>query len=182
MLVDPCNTRPSVLDHRPTGSPPQLLLLDEVEGDLIQMAKDGAFDLIAHGCNCFQTMNAGVALQLATQFPEIRSSDRRTIYGDRAKLGTYSSTQVYANNSARLLTILNCYTQFRYGRPNNGQTNCDYTAIKAVMTRINTEFEGRHLGIPKIGAGLAGGKWSLIRQIIFSNTPNIRVTIVHYLQ
>jgi O-acetyl-ADP-ribose deacetylase (regulator of RNase III) len=27
-----------------------------IKGDLIQLAKDGKFDLIVHGCNCFCTM------------------------------------------------------------------------------------------------------------------------------
>jgi O-acetyl-ADP-ribose deacetylase (regulator of RNase III) len=135
MLVDSIRSLPPALDYR-ESSPKEssVEMLNEVEGDLIEMAMDGAFDVIAHGCNCFHTMNAGIAARLATQCPGIRSSDRRTIYGDRAKLGTYSSTEVYPNNSARLLTILNCYTQFRYGRTNNGRPNCDYAAIGAVMT------------------------------------------------
>ena len=33
-----------------------------VKGDLIKSAKEGQFDVIIHGCNCFNTMGAGIAL------------------------------------------------------------------------------------------------------------------------
>lgn len=35
--------------------------MKEIEGDLIQMALNGDFDIIAHGCNCFNTMRSGIA-------------------------------------------------------------------------------------------------------------------------
>jgi len=35
-----------------------------VDGDLVQMAKEGKFDVIAHGCNCFCAMGAGIAPQI----------------------------------------------------------------------------------------------------------------------
>lgn len=28
-------------------------------GDLLKLADDGQFDVIVHGCNCFNTMGAG---------------------------------------------------------------------------------------------------------------------------
>ena len=33
----------------------------EVEGNLIDLALEGRFDLIAHGCNCHKIMGAGIA-------------------------------------------------------------------------------------------------------------------------
>jgi O-acetyl-ADP-ribose deacetylase (regulator of RNase III) len=158
--------------------------VNQLQGNLVQMALQGAFDLIAHGCNCFHTMNAGLALQLATRFPAIRHTDRQTRYGDRGKLGTYSSTSIVLDTSLKGLTILNCYTQYLYGRPKTGKDglspHCDYAAIRQVMAQINSAFTGQHLGIPRIGAGLAGGRWSLIERIILNNTQDLRVTIVHF--
>lgn len=40
----------------------------EVNGDLIKLAKRGEFDVIGHGCNCFCTMGAGIAPQMAEAF------------------------------------------------------------------------------------------------------------------
>ena len=33
----------------------------EIEGNLISLALAGNFDVIAHGCNCFCTMQSGIA-------------------------------------------------------------------------------------------------------------------------
>jgi len=40
----------------------------EIEGDLIVLAKEGKFDVIAHGCNCQCIMGAGLAPQMAKAF------------------------------------------------------------------------------------------------------------------
>ena len=32
-----------------------------VTGDLITLALEGEFDVIIHGCNCYNTMGAGIA-------------------------------------------------------------------------------------------------------------------------
>jgi O-acetyl-ADP-ribose deacetylase (regulator of RNase III) len=40
------------------------------EGDLIKKAKEGEFDLIVHGCNCFCTMGGGIAKGIKREFPE----------------------------------------------------------------------------------------------------------------
>lgn len=44
------------------------MLYEEIEGDLIALAKQGLFDVIAHGCNCFCTMRAGIAPQMVKAF------------------------------------------------------------------------------------------------------------------
>jgi len=154
--------------------------LNEITGDLITMAADGSFDLIAHGCNCFHTMGAGLALALAKRFPEIRAADQQTIYADRTKLGTYSLAQVFTRAPGKLLTILNCYTQYYYGWIKTAKPLCSYPATQQVMTIINHEFKGQHLGLPRIGGGLARGKWSIIKAIIGRSTPDLKVTIFHY--
>jgi O-acetyl-ADP-ribose deacetylase (regulator of RNase III) len=38
--------------------------MKEIEGDLIDLAKRGHFDVVTHGCNCFCTMGAGIAPQM----------------------------------------------------------------------------------------------------------------------
>jgi O-acetyl-ADP-ribose deacetylase (regulator of RNase III) len=40
----------------------------EIPGNLITLALEGTFDVIAHGCNCFCTMGAGIAPQMARTF------------------------------------------------------------------------------------------------------------------
>ena len=43
-------------------------MINYVKGDLIALAKEGKFDVIAHGCNCFNVMGAGIAPLMAETF------------------------------------------------------------------------------------------------------------------
>ncbi len=36
------------------------------------------------------------------------------------------------------------------------------------------------IGIPKIGAGSAGGEWKVIERIIEEETPDLKITLVVY--
>ena len=57
-------------------------------GDLVKDAHN--YDVIVHGCNCFNTMGAGIALAVKRKYPEAYEVDKRTKYGDINKLGTIS--------------------------------------------------------------------------------------------
>lgn len=61
-----------------------------MHGDLLQLALEGAFDVIVHGCNCQCVMGKGIALSIKEQFPEAHAADCATPKGDPAKLGTIS--------------------------------------------------------------------------------------------
>jgi O-acetyl-ADP-ribose deacetylase (regulator of RNase III) len=41
---------------------------ETIESDLIQEALNGRFDVITHGCNTFNTMSAGIAVQMVKYF------------------------------------------------------------------------------------------------------------------
>ena len=41
--------------------------MKEVAGDLIQLAYDGKFDVIVHGCNCECMMGGGIAKQIVEE-------------------------------------------------------------------------------------------------------------------
>lgn len=165
---------------------------NEVKGDLIKMAQRAKFDVIAHGCNCFCQMGAGIAPQMAkafscndsTKYPGESTSypDRR---GDMSKLGnieTYSWFVFDEEGNRRRLDVVNAYTQYKYGRNHkDGDKNpVDYAAIEMCMKKMNYRFKGKHIGLPKIGAGLAGGDWEKIKGIIQKEMKDCEVTIVIY--
>jgi O-acetyl-ADP-ribose deacetylase (regulator of RNase III) len=120
-----------------------------IKGDLIQLGKDNEFDIIMHGCNCYNTMGAGIAAQIAQQFPDANLADGETVRGDAGKLGTYT-----IGMSGRLV-ILNCYTQ--YGMSSTGQDVFEYNAFERVLDKIQYRFGKWRIGLPLIGMGLAGG-------------------------
>ncbi|WP_136678720.1 macro domain-containing protein [Neptunomonas sp. XY-337] len=135
--------------------------MKEITGDLIELAKQGEFDVIVHGCNCFCAMGAGIAAAIKQAFPEAHQADLATAEGQRAKLGTYSSAQVQCGTHQ--VVVVNAYTQYHWrGRG----VLADYTAIEQVFTAIKRDFAGARIGYPLIGAGLAGGDWQRIRRLI----------------
>lgn len=149
--------------------------MKEVEGDLIAMAANGQFDVIIHGCNCQCQMGKGIALSIKTQYPEAYQADRNTETGSRKKLGNYSSVTVRGKNCEFI--IVNAYTQFHW---HGKDGKADYEAIKSVMRRIKQDFSGKRIAYPLIGAGLAGGDWSIIRQIIDEQLSGEDHTLVRY--
>lgn len=147
-------------------------MMNVIKGDLIELAKEGKFDGIVHGCNCFNNMGSGIAKQIKDNFPDAWQVDQDTEPGAKTKLGDFSVVLVPPS-----LTIINAYTQYRYGR---GKKHADYDAIRKVFKSINYYYPDWHIGIPKIGAGLAGGDWDIISKIIDEETPDVEITLVEY--
>lgn len=81
-----------------------------IEGDLVELALRGNFDVIVHGCNCFCTMGAGIAKTIKDVFPEAYEADIQTEKGSRDKLGGIS--YVVLNRNGYEITVVNGYTQY----------------------------------------------------------------------
>ncbi|QPB12263.1 hypothetical protein [Providencia phage PSTCR6] len=143
-------------------------------GDIIELAKIYGYPMI-HGCNCFHTMGAGLALQVKKQFPNAYKADKcTTAHGDLCKLGSYSASRT--NTWFYDVKIINAYTQYAPG------PNVDYGAVFNAFKKINDEkpFGSSKFLIPKIGAGIAGGDWDLIEKLINLATPDIEIILVEY--
>jgi O-acetyl-ADP-ribose deacetylase (regulator of RNase III) len=159
----------------------------EIEGDLIKLALEGNFDVIAHGCNCFCTMKRGIAPQIAFTFGcNVYPLEHRSQSGNINKLGNieFDKCQVYNgivlshfNDKAKWLTVVNAYTQFNWESNNKP---LDYDALTLCMRKINYIFKGKHIGLPQIGCGLAGGDWNKVKSIIQEELKDCNVTIVIY--
>jgi O-acetyl-ADP-ribose deacetylase (regulator of RNase III) len=132
-----------------------------VFGDLIQLALDNNFDVIIHGCNCFCTMGAGIAKGIKTYFPRAYEEDLKTTRGDKVKLGSISFAEI--ENKNKKLIVVNAYTQYHW---KGKGVKVDYDALRSSFKEVKTKFPGLRIGYPAIGAGLAGGDWSIIKQII----------------
>jgi len=145
----------------------------EIYGDLLEYAKIKQFDAIVHGANCFCTMGSGIAKQIKEQFYEAYAADCKTKKGDILKLGSY--TQCKATHYDFI--IINGYTQYNYG---TDSPKVDYEAIALIMRKINFNFKGKTIGMPKIGAGLAGGDWERISKIIETELKDCKVVVVNW--
>lgn len=149
--------------------------MKEIEGDLIALALEGRFDVLIHGCNCFCKMGKGIARGIKEQFPEAFEADCLTEKGAREKLGAYSSA-VIERDGVRFV-VVNAYTQFHW---RGSGVKADYDAIQAVMSSIKQDFAGKRVGYPLLGAGLAGGDWSIISSIIDTELSGEDHTLVRF--
>ncbi len=141
----------------------------EIDGDLIKLAKEGKFDIIAHGANCQKMMGAGIAKQIRDKFPATFSKDKNDSREPISRLGDFTSYEYPSG-----MIVYNLYTQF-YGGPN---LNLD--ALKLCLSKINYLCAGKHIGLPRIGCGIAGGDWGIVKEIIKTHLTSCKVTIVNY--
>ena len=150
-----------------------------VQGDLIQLALTGHFDVIIHGCNCFCKMGAGIAYAVKQKYPLAYQADLRTISGAPTKLGTYTYSIQKHYYHPKNIIVINAYTQFGY--TNSHDLIVDYDAIRTVMSSINVDFQDNSISMPRIGAGLGGGNWKEISDII-NSVFRMRDITVYYLK
>lgn len=152
--------------------------INYVKGDVVKAFLDGEVDVLVHGANCFHTMGSGVAKLIKEKLPEAYKEDLKTKRGDVLKLGTSSYTKAYLrDNSTHKGLVFNVYSQYNYG--NDGKRYLEYGSLASGLSCMGTILLLEYLfngdidksikvGMPKIGAGLAGGDWKLIEQIIES--------------
>lgn len=148
-----------------------------IKGDLLDLAKQGEFDVIAHGCNCFGKQKSGIAKQMVQEFGtdkfEMESESLCTQPDNINKLGIID----WVLDEHWKLTVVNCYTQYSYGTE---VMRVDYDALRLCLRKIDYIFPFQHIGLPTIGCGLAGGSWSVVERIIKEELRSMKVTVVIY--
>lgn len=163
-----------------------------VKGNLIDMAFNGDFDIIIHGCNCQCRMKSGIAKEIAERIPEAVEADKDAHKKGWNKLGLYSYTNKVRSWSKEdvgmpsdFFGVFNAYTQEYWG---TGVRQVDYEAVRFVFRKIakdiTTEDKANNttarIGYPKIGCGLAGGDWDIISKIIDEELEGLDHTYVEF--
>lgn len=129
-------------------------------GDLLQAPEP----MIVHGCNAQGVMGSGVAKLIRDRWPQAYNCYRAAYEANGLKVGTVITVDVGKK------MIANAITQEFYGRDPR-RVYVDYQAVSDCMAHINKRApmylgEGGHVAMPLIGAGLAGGEWGRIAEII----------------
>lgn len=168
----------------------QTKLYREIDGDLIKMFQKGKFDIIAHGCNCYATMKAGIALTIGQQFPEAMTADKKMLIPNGPKrLGRLTYTEIdnlFEKGKSRPKYLFNLYTQ-HYPGP-DFKFNALRKALREMKNIINYEcYSGLEnskirIGLPLIGCGIAGGDWKKVSKLIQKELAGFDVTIIHFKQ
>jgi O-acetyl-ADP-ribose deacetylase (regulator of RNase III) len=127
------------------------------KGDIVKAFSNKEINTLAHGCNCQKVMGGGIARQISNKYPIVYDFDKKLKLLPEQRLGTINIVGIQDNY------IINCYSQLEFGYG----LQVDYEAIRSCMKQLN-EFNKDNiiLGMPKIGAGLGGGDWNIIEQII----------------
>lgn len=143
------------------------------------MAKNGQFDYVVHGCNCFHKMKSGIAGLIAKEFPKAVLADFQSPYGSKSKLGDWTMAKVH-DVKYKPFKIVNAYTQFTYSRTADV---FEYGAFDLFLNNFELLLQGEYvrdldkyghnglkplirIGMPKIGCGLAGGNEGRIMAMI----------------
>lgn len=111
----------------------------------------------AHGCNCVGAMGKGIALTFREKFPEMYKEYKLLCENDSFNLGDVFLYQ-YADGF-----IFNLGTQLTWRTPVDyeGLSNAIYKMFDIASSRKITP-----IALPRIGAGLGGGNWDSICNII----------------
>nr|WP_292486547.1 macro domain-containing protein [Methanohalobium sp.] len=132
--------------------------------------------MIIHGCNARGVMNAGVAKAIRERWPETYYVYQHVYKYRGLRLGEVLWSHSY--NGEKL--IGNCISQDDYGRTG---VHVDYDAIRNCMKEVKIECERRSINefaMPMMGAGLGGGDWNIIEDIVYEETHPL-IAKVYYL-
>lgn len=113
-------------------------------------------------------MGSGIARQIRDRYNNVYEVYRLKHQVMGLELGTILPVRTL---DGRL--VINCMTQENFGR--TGEVFVDYGAIDRCMAAINDhakDWNVTEIGLPKIGAGLGGGDWARIEDIIVRNARN----------
>ena len=119
------------------------------------------------------TMGGGIARHIKNSFPEAYEADKKTGYGDKSKLGTFSEATIERNGHT--FTVINAYTQFRYGTEKD---HFEYDTFPSLLQSIKAKYGDKRIGLPLIGCGLAGGNEPRILQMIKENFEGVDYKLV----
>lgn len=141
------------------------------KGNLLDAAVRGEVLAIAHCCNCFVNMGSGIAPQIKRLFPYAWEADQQTEKGSYKKLGTFSLGDPDGFGGP---LVYNLYGQHGYGKRKYGGRDLDYNALYDALAAMADDLQGYDkgdferfpVGLPKLGAGLAGGDWDIIALMI----------------
>lgn len=118
--------------------------------------------VLVHGCNNYGVMGSGVARQIRAKWPHVYDVYHQYHLEHGLELG-----EVIPATAEEDLIVLNAITQDGFGR--DGQVYVKYDAITECFKKIDA-LMAKHgfpeLALPRIGAGLGGGDWQIISEII----------------
>ena len=123
--------------------------------------------IIVHGCSAQGVMASGIAKSIKERYPQVYYDyTKHCSFMRRMDPGNLLGSVVFTPITSQLIFI-SAITQEFYGRDEN-VCYVSYNAIETAFEAINKIARSAKLQVkfPMIGAGLAGGDWNTISNII----------------
>jgi len=117
--------------------------------------------IIVHSVNNQGVMGAGLALAVKLKYPNVYK-----FYRDEwERRGKFNLGEVQFVYVAHNKVLCNAITQEKYGRD---KRYTDYNAVRETFKKIYllARVDGIPIHFPKIGCGLGGGDWNIVKNII----------------
>lgn len=131
--------------------------------------------IIAHGCNAQGVMGSGVAKGIREKFPTAYKHYKYKY--DEHGYGLHLGDVHVIPITEKHLYVANMITQEVYGT--SGNRYVSYDAVDECFDNLFARNRYKYpVNIPKIGAGLGGGDWSVIESIIEANMQKHKDQVV----
>lgn len=152
----------------------------KLTGNLVDNELLAQGGVIVHGCNAQGAMGSGVALVVKTKWPDVYT-DYKQMHKD---YGLETGDVVYTVAEDNLY-IANAITQEYYRGCRKApllDVYVDYKAIADCFRDIVDFLDEkpdltRNIHMPMIGAGLAGGNWNTIEEIILETLKDTDINL-----
>lgn len=160
-----------------------------LDGDATVPTQNNA--LITHVCNNWGGWGAGFVLAISKKWPEpeqayrdwykrIEDSVPQEREGDEFALGNVQFVPVFDHN----YWVANMIAQDGFHKKNDpdDKVYVDYDALNTTLGKVCkfAKKKGLSLHMPRIGCGLAGGKWDLIEPLLQTHSNENDVDVYVY--
>jgi len=143
-----------------------------IVGDATAPVGDGN-KIVAHVCNDIGAWGAGFVLALSRRWPQPKAEYLKAKSLGPLALGTLSLIQVEPS-----VWVANMIAQ-RGIHPEDGVPPIRYDALKQCLGTLAVEAQKLQATVhmPRIGCGLAGGKWEAVEALIREAVPDLKAFV-----
>jgi len=150
-------------------------MINYVKGDATSPRMADGANVICHVTNDIGAWGAGFSGAVSRRWPEPEQAYRRSARAGTLALGKAEFIQV-----SQRLYVANMCAQHSIGRTNPPPIR--YGALEQCLEQAASKAAGGALHMPRIGCGLAGGKWAKVEPIIERATAGLCDVFVYDLK
>lgn len=134
--------------------------------------------IIVHVCNDIGGWGKGFVMAISKRWKKPETQYREWFKSKKEfELGEVQLVQVEEN-----LWVANLIGQHKINKDENGEAPIRYNAIEEGLKTVSefAKTNNASVHMPRIGCGLAGGKWEMIEPIILKTLSSKNVEVVVY--